>query len=223
MKPAIDHARTEAPAPPGQPRGEGRVFLDSPASLGVALLVTAGFLSTAEEGPLPALAWAAAFLFLAVESDVRRLRIPNWLTFPGFFGALALGFASAGPAGLGRATAGAAVAFGVLLVPYALGWLGAGDVKAAMVLGALFGREAFLPMFFWMVLVGGCLAIALVVAKGGLRDLLQRWLESAKHTVLLRRPTYFGPAPGSPAAAGLPFALAMGLGATVYQILGAPF
>jgi prepilin peptidase CpaA len=223
VKPATQNSRTEAPAPPGQPRGAGRVFLDSPASFGVALLVAAGFLSTAEEGPLLTLAWAAAFLFLAVENDVRRLRIPNWLTFPAFFGALAIGFASAGPAGLGRATAGGAVAFGLLLVPYALGWLGAGDVKAAMVLGALFGREAFLPMFFWMVLVGGCLAIALVVVKGGLRDLLQRWLESAKHTVLLRRPTYFGPAPGSPAAAGLPFALAMGLGATVYQILGAPF
>jgi len=223
VKPVIESVRPEAPAPPGEPRSGGRVFLDSPASLGVALLVAAGFLSTAEEGPLPALAWAAAFLFLAVESDVRRLRIPNWLTFPAFFGALAIGFASAGPAGLGRATAGGAVAFGVLLVPYALGWLGAGDVKAAMVLGALFGREAFLPMFFWMVLVGGCLAIALVVAKGGFGDLLRRWLESAKHSVLLRRPTYFGPAPGSPAAAGLPFALAMGLGATVYQILGAPF
>ncbi|HET6303961.1 MAG TPA: A24 family peptidase, partial [Myxococcota bacterium] len=150
MKPVIESVRPEAPAPPGEPRSGGRVFLDSPASLGVALLVAAGFFSTAEEGPLPALTWAAAFLFLAVESDVRRLRIPNWLTFPAFFGALAIGFASAGPAGLGRATAGGAVAFGVLLVPYALGWLGAGDVKAAMVLGALFGREAFLPMFFWM-------------------------------------------------------------------------
>ena len=223
MNPATRNERTETPALPGEPRAAGRIFLDSPASAGVALLVAAGFLSTAEEGPLLALAWAAAFLFLAVENDVRRLRIPNWLTFPAFFGALALGFASSGPAGLGRALAGAGVAFGVLFVPYALGWLGAGDVKAALVLGALFGREVFLPMLFWMVLVGGCLALALVVVKGGLRDLLRRWFESARHTVLLRRPTYFGPAPGSPAAAGIPFALAMGLGATVYQVLGAPF
>ncbi len=223
MQPATPSERPEAPALPGQPSATGRVFLDSPASVGVALLVAAGFLSTAEEGPLPALAWAAAFLFLAVESDVRRLRIPNWLTFPAFFGALALAFASSGLPGLGSALAGAGVAFGVLLVPYALRWLGAGDVKAAMVMGALFGRETFLLMLFWMVLVGGCLAIALVVVKGGLRDLLRRWFESARHTVFLRRPTYFGPAPGSPAAAGLPFAVAMGLGATVYHVLGAPF
>jgi len=97
VKPVIESVRPEAPAPPGEPRSEGRVFLDSPASLGVALLVAAGFLSTAEEGPLPALAWAAAFLFLAVESDVRRLRIPNWLTFPAFFGALASPSARASP------------------------------------------------------------------------------------------------------------------------------
>jgi prepilin peptidase CpaA len=115
------------------------------------------------------------------------------------------------------------VAFGVLLVPYALGWLGAGDVKAAMVMGALFGRDVFLPMLFWMVLVGGCLAIGLVVVKGGLPDLLRRWFESARQSVLLRRPTYFPPAPGSPAAAGIPFALAMGLGATVYHVLGASY
>jgi prepilin peptidase CpaA len=222
VQPAPPSTRSEAtPVHPGTPGV--RVLLDSPASAGVALLVAAGFISTAEEAPLPALAWAAAFLFLAVENDVRRLRIPNWLTFPAFLGALALGFLSAGATGLVAALAGAGVAFGVLFVPYALGWLGAGDVKAAMVLAALFGREAFLPMLFWMVLVGGCLAVALVVVKGGLRDLLRRWFESARHSVLLRRPTYFGPAPGSPAAAGIPFALAMGLGASLYHVLGAPF
>ncbi len=53
-------------------------------ALTVAALVSTCFLLAGEEGPLPAHWWAAAFLFLAVERDVREHRIPNWLTMPAF-------------------------------------------------------------------------------------------------------------------------------------------
>ncbi len=201
----------------------GRGLVDSTLPLGIASLVAAGFCSAAEEAPPPALAWAAAFLLLAIESDVRARRIPNWVTLPAWLGALVIASASAGLPGLGRALAGSGVALGVLFIPFCMRWLGAGDVKAAAVLGALFGAEIFLSMLWWMVLSGGLLAIALLVARGGLRDLLQRWWGSARLSLVTRRPTYLGPVPGSPAAAGLPFAVAMGLGATLQQLWGAPF
>jgi hypothetical protein len=41
-------------------------------------------LASATEEPLPALGWAAAFRFIAVERDVRERRTPNWLTVPAF-------------------------------------------------------------------------------------------------------------------------------------------
>jgi prepilin peptidase CpaA len=195
---------------------------DSTRALGVALLVVAGFCSAAQTAPPLALAWAAAFLFLAVESDVRTRRIPNWLTLPALLGALVIAAAGAGLPGLGRALAGSAVALAVLFVPFCLGWLGAGDAKAAAVLGALFGAPVVLAMLWWMVLVGGLLALALLAAKGGLPDLLRRWGTSARLSLATRRPTYLGPEPGSPAAAGIPFALAMGLGATLQQLWGSP-
>jgi prepilin peptidase CpaA len=196
--------------------------VDSTLSLGVASLVAAGFCSAAEEAPLPVLAWAAAFLFLAVDSDLRTRRIPNWLTLPALLGALFVASGSAGLPGLGRALAGSGVALGALFVPFCLGWLGAGDAKAAAVLGALFGVDVFLAMLWWMVLVGGLLAIAVLVVKGGLRDLLRRWWDSARLSLVTRRLTYLGPEPGSPAAAGIPFALAMSLGAALQQLWGTP-
>lgn len=176
-----------------------------------------------KEAPLPALGWAAAFLLLAVHQDVRSFRIPNWLTFPALLGAIALGGVHAGLAGAGHALLGAATALGVGFVPFALRWLGAGDVKAGMVLGALWGAQTFLGVFWWMLVVGGLLAVAFVAAQGGLLDLLGRWLRSAHATVVTRRLTYFRPAAGSAAAHGLPFAVAMALGAGAFQIWGTPW
>ena len=193
-------------------------------AVAVAALAAACLVWTpGKEAPLPALGWAAGFLFLAVQQDVRALRIPNWLTFPSLFLAIALGALHGGLGGAAHALGGAAAALGVAFVPFALRWLGAGDVKAGMVLGALWGATTFLAVFWWMIVVGGLLAVAFVGAQGGLFDLLGRWLRSAQASVMTRRLTYFRPAAGSAAAGGLPFAVAMALGASAFQIWGTPW
>lgn len=192
-------------------------------SVASAATVCVGFLWSAQESPLPATGWAAAFLFLAVEHDVRSLRIPNWLTFGGLAVALALAGATRGVDGLGQALAGAGVALAVLFVPFLMRWLGAGDVKAMMVLGALWGREFVLPTLFYIFIAGGVLAIALVAARGELKDLCVRWGRSLWITLSARRLTYFAPTPGSAAGGGLPFAVAIGIGATIHQVWGFPW
>jgi prepilin peptidase CpaA len=192
-------------------------------SVATAAAVAAGFLWSAQQAPLPATAWAAAFLFLAVEHDVRSLRIPNWLTFGGLAAALAGAAALRGAEGLVEALAGAGVALAVLFVPFLLRWLGPGDVKALMVLGALWGREHLLPALFWMFVSGGALAIGLVAARGELADLGTRWARSLWITLSTRRFTYFAPAPGSAASTGLPFAVAIGIGAAMHQLWGPPW
>jgi prepilin peptidase CpaA len=192
-------------------------------SAAVAACVIVGFVWTARETPLPATVWAAAFLFLAIERDVRSMRIPNWLTGGSLAAALALAGATRGLPGLGYALAGAGAALAVLFVPFALRWLGAGDVKAMMVLGALWGHELVLPTLFWMFIAGGALALALVAARGELVDLVTRWGRSAWITLSSGRPTFFAPAPGSAAGGGLPFAVAIGIGASMYQLWGFPW
>lgn len=191
--------------------------------MGVAATVCAGFLWTATEAPLPATWWVAAFLFLAIEQDVRQLRIPNWLTFGGLAVALGLAALERGLPGLGNASLGAGAALGALFIPFAMRWLGAGDVKAMMVLGAFWGLEYVFPTLFWMIMAGGGLAVALVIVRGEGLDLCVRWWRSLWITLSTRRVTYFGPPEGSAASGGLPFAVAMGIGATVYQYWGFPW
>ena len=192
-------------------------------SVALAASVSAGFLWSAQESPLPATVWAAAFLFLAVEHDVRSLRIPNWLTFGGLAVALALAGVTRGVPGITEALYGAGVALGVLFVPFLLRWLGAGDVKAMMVLGALWGRELVLPTLFWMILAGGAIAIGMVAARGELLDLCTRWGRSLWVSLSTRRFVYFAPSPDSVASGGLPFAVAIGIGASLSQIWGFPW
>ena len=83
---------------------------------------------------------AAVLLWMAALTgyDVRRRRLPNWLTLPGFAGVLVIAVGS----GHGAAAAvGAAALTWVYLLAHLLApaAMGAGDVKLALGLGALTG------------------------------------------------------------------------------------
>lgn len=212
-------------APDRSPHPRGRVQAPRNAALActIAALAIGCLFWSGKEAPLPTLGSAAAFLFVATYCDVRSGRIPNWLTLPALVLALGLSAALAGLTGLSSALAGTALGFGLLFVPWVVGWMGAGDVKAIMVLGALWGPALLLNVLWWMFLLGGVGAIALVVVRGGLLDLLRRWRDSLICTITARRLTYFGPAAGSAAASGLPFAICMALGASAYQLWGTPW
>lgn len=172
---------------------------------------------------LPSVEWAAAFLFCVVQQDVARMKVPNAITFPAF--ALALGLASwqHGLAGLISGLAGAALVFGVLLVPFALRGLAAGDVKALMVLGALWGPGAAMAVLWWSAILGGALALAWVGARGELGDLLRRWGNSFGVTFATHRVTYFAAEPGATARRGVPRSVALALAVVALQVWGVPW
>lgn len=216
---------TRPQTPPPHPPSRGGAHASRSVSLGIALLASAGFLVSAREGPLPAPAWAAAFLFLlaAVECDVRMMRIPNALTLPSLALALGLSAFLGGLEGLLAALAGAGTALGLFFVPFALRWVGAGDVKALMVLGALVGADALLPALWWMLVIGGLMAVAFVAIRGGVLELVRRWGRMAWLTLASGRPVYLAPPSGSAGAQGIPFAVAIALGATASQLWGTPW
>jgi Flp pilus assembly protein protease CpaA len=199
-----------------------RIAVGLPAAA-VGVGVVACLLWTAREEPLPALGWAAAVLFLFVQQDVSRRRIPHRVTLPALALALGVGFTTGGVGGLGEALLGAGAALAVTFLPFSLRWLGAGDVKGCMVFGAFWGTAVFLGVFWWMLVVGGRLAVAKLAAQGGFGDLMSRWFASAHLSFLRRRPIYVDTNATAPERAGLPFAVAMGLGAAAFQLLGMPW
>jgi prepilin peptidase CpaA len=199
-------------------------FTGSPV---VAIATAAGivgllFWSSATQ-PLPALGWAAAFLAVAVYHDVTRLRIPNWLTLPAIVTAVAAAGITAGVQALGTSLLGALTALAILFIPFSLRWLGAGDVKAVVALGALWGATNVVGALWWMIVTGGLLAIVVITFQGGLIEMLRRWFNSACLTLRCGQIVYLRPPANSAARAGLPFAIAMGLGSVAYQIWGSPW
>jgi prepilin peptidase CpaA len=190
-------------------RVSGADQLEAAIPLGVASLVVGCLVWTARFDSLPALPFAAGFLFLAVWQDVEGLRIPNWLTGPALLGAFGLAGLQAGWSGLATSAAGAGVALAVLFGPFAL--------------GALWGALPFLQTLWWMLLAGGLVAAALLVARGGVGELVCRWRTSFELWLTTRRFEHLGPDPGTTAAQGIPFAVAMGLGASAFQIWGLPW
>lgn len=188
-------------------------------SVAAAFLVGAILVSTGAFGSWTGIL-AVGLLMAVVEEDVRRGRIPNRITFLGFAAAVFHAAWMAGFDGLLSALAGAAVGLAVLAIPFAMGWLGAGDVKAVMALGAFFGVSALPSLLWWVTMLGGVFALFTLAIEGELLEVGRRWRRSLELSLIARRPWYVAPAAGSTAAAGLPFGIAIALGVAASQVWG---
>ncbi len=107
------------------------------------------------------------FLLLAAlmaSSDVATRRIPNQLTVLAAIGGLSWGLMAGGLTGLGQALVGGAVGFGLMLVFYLVGAVGAGDVKALGALGCFLAPWTALSLFVLTALAGGVLALVRMIA-----------------------------------------------------------
>jgi prepilin peptidase CpaA len=100
--------------------------------------------------------------------DWRHHRVPNWLTASiAAAGLLAQGLCGQGVwQGLG----GLLVGFGLLIVPWAMHGMGAGDVKLMAAIGAWFGPWMTLVAFCTGAILGGVVAVAMIAWAGKTRD-----------------------------------------------------
>jgi prepilin peptidase CpaA len=102
------------------------------------------------------------FLGIAIGTDLARHRIPNVLISTMLFCGIALQIHSFGASGLAASVVGMMVGFLILLPFYAVGGMGAGDVKLLAAAGSFLGPwGAVLAGAFTMV-AGGALAIAAI-------------------------------------------------------------
>jgi prepilin peptidase CpaA len=105
----------------------------------------------------------SAVLILAAAIDGWKLKVPNWLTFPLILGGWMYGTACLGWEGLGWSLAGTAVGLALLLPAYAIGGMGAGDVKLLAGVGAWVGSTDTFYAFCVSAVVGGAIAIGMVL------------------------------------------------------------
>ncbi len=142
--------------------------------------------------------WPLVFLsvamIVAAVIDAWKLKVPNWLTFPLILSGWVFGllhnvglFAETGTGGFGASLAGTALGFALLLPVYAIGGMGAGDVKMQMGfgswVGAFFGLweglKVVLYAFCAAAIIGGILAIIMIF----LRRQFQRNMQNTREIV----------------------------------------
>jgi prepilin peptidase CpaA len=111
------------------------------------------------------------FLILAAVIDGFELKVPNWLTFPmivsGWLYCALAAVWTGDPwyVGLGWSMVGLAVGLALLLPLYAIGGMGAGDVKLLAGVGAWMGASHTLYAFCVTAIVGAVLAVGMVVCR----------------------------------------------------------
>jgi prepilin peptidase CpaA len=120
---------------------------------------------TSVEIPFGVVLFVSLALAFAAVIDGWKLKVPNWLTFPFILGGLAYHTAMHGASGLLFSFVGCAVGLFLLLIPYAIGGMGAGDVKLFAGVGAWVGWKITLGAFCVSGVVGGVLALLLMAFR----------------------------------------------------------
>ena len=125
-----------------------------------------------------------AALLCAVFTDVRARRISNRLTYPLMAFGLAANAITGGWHGLSTSALGWLAGIALMLIPFALGAMGAGDVKLMAAIGALKGPHFVLVTLIYASLAGGLLAIAFLVRErrvtSTVRFLMYGWVGALK-------------------------------------------
>jgi prepilin peptidase CpaA len=112
-------------------------------------------------------------LAIALYTDLRSRRIPNWLVFPFFVLGIVVMSWREGWHGLGQSCAGAGLAFLIFGAFFLMGGMGAGDLKLCAAIGTWLGPRQLFFALILTALAGGVMAICWAIWGGFLRDLFK--------------------------------------------------
>lgn len=150
-------------------------------------------------------------------------RIPNWLILFGLSVALGL----SGLRGMNefyQSLLGIGAGIGILFIPFACRWIGAGDVKLLGVMGAFVGPYLLPRVLWYSILVTGVMAIITVIHKRLSMEFLRRASVNFQYAMLVL--LTFGRAQARSANAstaldrqGVPWGVGIGLGTVVAYYL----
>ena len=133
-----------------------------------------------------------SILSISAIIDFRTQKIPNLITFPAILIALLYHFFTHGFDGLIFSALGLATGIGLLIIPYILGGMGAGDAKLMGAVGAVLGPKSVFLAFLFSALVGGIYALIITLLnqeqlKGNFKDFINKQLITLKLFILTRK------------------------------------
>ncbi|RPF53960.1 A24 family peptidase [Aquisalibacillus elongatus] len=104
-------------------------------------------------------------LIISFITDLKHRKIYNKVLFPALILALLLQPIFMGFDGIISSILGLLLGFGILLIPYLMGGMGAGDVKLLAVIGAIKGPAFVLTTVVYMAVIGGVIGLAFLVFR----------------------------------------------------------
>jgi prepilin peptidase CpaA len=163
------------------------------------------------------LLYSIAILVAAVAciTDLRSRRISNVLILFGLLSGLSFNLMLSGLLGLGWSLLGGLLGLAVFFPFFALGGLGAGDVKLLACLGAILGPRDLLAVALVGAVIGGAMALIVALIRGrllstlrGVGELLAFWMSGGlKPSPVLRL--------DNPGALKIPYAVPVAAGTFV--------
>jgi prepilin peptidase CpaA len=109
-------------------------------------------------------------LLVGAISDIRFHRIPNWLTYPTILIAVAYHAITKGVDGLFFSLGGIGLGIGVLIVPYLMGAIGAGDTKFMAAIGGSLGPGGAFLTYLFSAMIGGMFALLFLATDRGFKE-----------------------------------------------------
>lgn len=101
--------------------------------------------------------------------DLQERRIPNFIVMPASLVGLSVHLFDSGLAGLAFSLKGIGVGFAILLVPYLVKGMKAGDVKFLMAIGSFVGATSVIRVLLITLLCYPVLAAIVVIREGKLK------------------------------------------------------
>ncbi len=130
----------------------------------------------------------ALIVVVAAAYDFRFRRIPNWLTLSGVILGWGLNIFLFEMIGLRTAAFGLGLAFLIYFPLYLLRGMGAGDVKLMGAVGSIVGPANWFGIFILTSILGGVVALILLLFKGRLFRTLSNVGYMLKEILFLRAP-----------------------------------
>lgn len=162
-------------------------------------------------------------IVVATLSDLWSSRIPNWLTLPAAVFGFSLHFAATGVDGGLFSVAGWLAGFSLLVGFYAVGGMGAGDVKLLAACGSLVGASRVLWIGIYSGLAGGVYALCIVVYSMFLRTGLagaRRQTLAGADSLMVSGGNLWSLSQSVQGYPRLRYAVAIGFGAAAEALLG---
>lgn len=157
-------------------------------------------------------------LIVAAVIDGLQLKVPNWITYPMITSGWIYSFAAHGVDGLGWSLLGTVIGLALLMPAYAIGGMGAGDVKLLAGVGAWVWGTVTFYAFCYSAIIGGVIAIGMVLYKKAWNKHSTQFVAIAAEIATVRNPDTLSAiaAERKPRMFLLPYGIPIAIGTIVY-------